>query len=299
MAGKLSSGVVFWGGLVAVAAVVGAVIFLNNGGSIGGFTSVPRMAGAPRTAEPVGQYTRFFEKKSADVRSGVVQLNMTYHWYAPQKPWPPGIKFPMVIILHGAPGNAYAAQYMLSRDMLLNFPAFIFIPVLPPGMTWYSAASTLEGVPADKERPKGLPGAMTIAKQLMQEYPVDASRVYVLGCSEGGVGAFGAVKEYSDMLAGAVSLFGGWHPADAPKFLRTPMLVMHGGADTVIPVETSRNVSRAVQKLGGPLQYVEFPGMEHNCPAPNLYGAPTWKWLFSQKKNMTAPSVPPVPSAPK
>ena len=287
---SVSSNIVFWGGVIAVAAIVGGVFFLNGGG--GGMMPAPRIAGAARTAEPAGAYTRFFEKKSADVRSGVVQLDMTYHWFAPQKPWPPGIKFPMVIMLHGAPGNAYAAQYLLAGNMPLDYPAFIFIPVLPPGMTWYDHLSTTGGAGTDKERPKGLPGAMTIAKQLMKDYPVDPSRVYVVGCSEGGIGAFGAVKEYSDMLAGVVALFGGWHPADAPKLLGTPMLVMHGAADTVIPAEFSSKVSRAVQKLGGQLEYIEFPGMAHNCPAPSLYGAPTWKWLFGQKKKVAAPAAP-------
>lgn len=288
---KAASQLVFWGGLIAVMAVVGWVIYASKSGvSVGpdGIASVPRMAGAPRTAAPVGEYTRFFEKKSADVRSGVVQLNLNYHWFAPQKPWPPGIKFPLVIVLHGSPGNGYAARYLLDRHMQIDYPAFIFVPVLPPGMTWYGHHSTIDGVPSDRERPKGLPGAMTIVKQLMAEYPVDPSRVYVIGCSEGGVGAFGAVKEYSDVIAGAVALAGGWTYEDAPKLVNTPMLVMHGAADSVIPVEYSRNVSQAVQRLGGPLQYVEFPRVDHNCPAPMLYGKPTWNWLFSQKKKIPA-----------
>lgn len=291
-ANKVKSQLVFWGALVVVMSVVGLMIHASKSGvsvSTHGISAVPRMAGAPRTATPMGAHTRFFEKKAADVRSGVVQLNMTYYWFAPQKPWPPGIKFPLVIVLHGSPGNGYAARYLVERDMQINYPAFIFVPVLPPGMTWYGQHSTIDGVPSDKERPKGLPGAMTIVKQLMAEYPVDPSRVYVIGCSEGGAGAFAAVKEYSDVIAGSVALAGGWSPDDAPKLLKTPMLVMHGAQDSIIPVEYSRVVSQAVRRLGGNLQYVEIAGMEHYCPAPQLYGKPVWNWLFSQKKKMPAP----------
>lgn len=282
---KPLSQALFWLITAGIAAAVAAsMLFSKGGASVSGLAPVVKVTSAPRNAQPVGPYTRFFEKRSAFVRSGAAELDMTYYWYAPQKPWPDGVRFPLVIVLHGKPGNAYAAQYLLQRHMLINYPAFIFFPVLPPEMTWYGPASTPEGSTADRAWPKGLPGAMTIVQSLIRDYPVDVSRIYVLGCSEGGIGAFGAVKAYSSMLAGAISISGGWVEVDASRLLDVPMLVMHGANDSVIPAKQSSLVSRAVQQAGGKLQYIEFPGMEHNCPNPAFYGEPVWKWLFSQKK---------------
>lgn len=282
MAANAKSQVFFWLMVVVIVGAVGGVMFLGQ--QQGVMSGRPDISGGPRTDAPMGVYTRYFEKKSAKVPSGVVNLDLTYHWYAPSKPWPQGIKFPLVMVLHGAPGNAYAAQYLLQREMLINFPAFVFVPVLPWGMTWYEPSSSPQGNDYDKQRPKGLPGAMAVLEKIMQEYPVDTSRIYVIGCSEGGTGAFGAVKEYGDKIAASVAISGGWAPQHAAYFKKTPMLVMHGAVDSVIPVVRSRDVSVAARRLGAPLDYIEFPGMDHNCPAPQLYGPTVWRWMFSKKK---------------
>jgi predicted peptidase len=281
MAASATSQAVFWIATLAVIGAVGAVIYM---GKVKGYAGRTTMAGEARTATPMGEHTRFFEKKTISVKSGVVHLDMTYHWLAPQKPWPEGIKFPLVMVLHGAPGKAYAAEYLARRDMQINYPAFIFVPVLPNGMTWYEPGSAPEGNDYDRKRPKGLPGAMRALDEIVKTYPVDISRIYVVGCSEGGFGAFGAVKEYGDRIAAAVALAGGWSPAHADYFTKTPMLVMHGQIDSVIPAKTSRDVSVEIKRRGGPIEYIEIPGMEHNCPSPVFYSEKVWKWLFSKKK---------------
>lgn len=289
MSSKTSSQVFFW---LVVAVIVAGVAFVINKGmgrGHGGLSGVVKIDGTPRNAAPVDSATRLFAKSSMPVRSGVVELDMTYYLFSPQKPWPEGVKFPMVVVLHGAPGNAYAAQHLLKGNRPVDYPAFIFVPVLPPGMLWYAHFSTPEGAAQDRARPKGLPGAMKIVDHLAASLPVDRRRIYVVGCSEGGIGAFGAAKHYSDVVAAAVSVSGAWQPEDAPSLLKTPMLVMHGGADSVFPAELSRNVSQAVKKLGGPLEYIEFPGVEHMCPAPLFYGEGVWRWLFGHKKAAPAP----------
>jgi predicted peptidase len=285
MAGSTASQALFWIVTLAVVGAVGAVVYM---GKVKGDARRMTMAGEARTATPMGDYTRFFEKKSMKVKSGVVHLDLTYHWLAPQKPWPAGIRFPLVMVLHDAPGNAYAAQYLARRDMQFNYPAFIFVPVLPHGMTWYEPGSAPEGNDYDRQRPKGLPGAMQVLDDIVKNYPVDTSRIYVVGCSEGGVGAFGAVKEYGEKVAAAVALAGGWSPLHADYFTKTPMLVMHGQIDSVIPAQTSRAVSVEIKRRGGPIEYIQIPGMEHNCPSPVFYSERVWRWLFSKKKPVAA-----------
>jgi hypothetical protein len=53
----------------------------------------------------------------------------------------------------------------------------------------------------------------------------------------------------------------------------------------VINVKFSRNVSNAIQYLGGNIRYTEVPDMGHYCPLSSLYSEAVWKWMFSQKKN--------------
>lgn len=281
MPANAKSQIFFWLMVVVIVGAVGGVLHM---GMERGLSGRPQVDGPPRTAEPAGPYTRFFEKKTVHVKSGVVDLDLSYYWFAPSKPWPEGIRFPLVMVLHGAPGNAYAAQYLIQRDMQINYPAFIFVPVLPWGMTWYEPSSSPKGNDYDRKRPKGLPGAMMALEQIIRDYPVDTRRIYVIGCSEGGTGAFGAVKEYGDTFAASVAISGGWAPEQAAYFKKAPMLVIHGAQDTVIPVGHSRNVSQRARQLGAPLEYIEFPAMSHNCPAPELYGPSIWRWMFAKKK---------------
>lgn len=305
MPANAKSQVFFWLMVLMIVGAVGGVLYMGmDRGLAGGsgtktlravVTGRPLVNAPPRTLEPAGEYTRFFEKKSLRVNSGLVDLHLPYYWFAPSKPWPQGLRFPLVMVLHGAPGNAYAAQYLIQRDMQIHYPAFIFVPVLPNGMTWYEPASTPQGSAHDKERPKGLPGAMQALAQIVRDYPVDISRIYVIGCSEGGVGAFGAIKEYGELFAAAVAISGGWAPQQAGFLKKAPMLVMHGAQDTVIPPERSRDVSALARKMGAPLEYVEFPQMSHNCPAPELYSPSVWRWMFGKKKSLATPPAAATP----
>lgn len=250
-------------------------------------TTRPYIDRPPRTTTPMGQFTPYFQRKSISVHSGVVDLNLSYYWFEPAKPWGSDESFPLVIVLHGAPGNGYAAEYLVEEDNQNKHPAFVFVPVLPAGMTWYQPNSTPAGSAADQRWPKGLPGAMEAVHRLVEKYPIDRRRIYVVGCSDGGFGVFGAVKEYGGQLAGAVAISGGWDARQARLLNKTPMLVMHGRDDSVIGVHWSRDVSLKAAALGLPIRYIEYPGLDHNCPLPDFYADSTWRWLFSQQKKRT------------
>lgn len=48
-----------------------------------------------------------------------------------------------------------------------------------------------------------------------------------------------------------------------PPRVKPPTLVFHGDADTDIPVQTSRDLAAAADRLNWPITYVEFPGAAH------------------------------------
>lgn len=256
-------------------------------------TLVPFVA---RTTQPFDEYTKYFAKKSYRVTGAGpeffapeqnVQYDLPYYWFQPAgAPYPPGLKFPLVLVLHGGGGNAYAGKYLIQQDMQVKYPAFIMAPVLPQTWLW-SNAGQVQGHPEIKLSPRlaqGLPGTVRLIKSLLAEYPIDPKRIYVIGCSEGGMGAFGAVRHYPDVFAAAMPLSGVWNANDAPKMTGVPMWIMQGGADTVIPADVPRMVANIAKKNGGDVAYTELAEMGHNCPSSFLYGEPTWKWLFSHVK---------------
>jgi len=242
------------------------------------------------------EMTHFFQRKDFTVTHAEKQFfqqgkdvhyDLTYFWFQPEgAPYPPGLKFPLVLILHGTPGNTYAGKFLITQKMQLDFPAFIVAPVLQTGWTWANPLQ-IEGHPEISVKPhlvEALPGAVQLVASLAQQYPVDTSRIYVIGCSEGGTGAYGAVRDYADVFAAAVPISGVWGLRDAPKMTQTPMWAFHGALDSVLPADNASNLNAKIKQSGGNAIYTEFPDMGHDCPSPRLYSQVMWKWLFSQHK---------------
>jgi uncharacterized protein len=53
--------------------------------------------------------------------------------------------------------------------------------------------------------------------------------------------------------------------AETPPAARPPTLLIHGGADTTVPVAESRQLAAAAGRLHWPIRYLEVPGAEHTA----------------------------------
>lgn len=236
----------------------------------------------PRTAEPMGRETRLFKQGIFTAEGKDAFRKIAFYFFQPQPPYPPKLTFPLVVVLHGAPGNSYAAQYLTSRKNVIDFPAFVVVPMIGTGSVWSAPGKSFP------EKHRAMPEVMQLVGHVMKNYPVDPARVYVMGCSEGGYGAIGAMRDYGDVFAAGISISGGWAPSEAQHFLDKNLLVIHGAQDSLTPPAQSRNFAAAVKKLGGnKLIYSEIDWLNHECPLPALYGNYLWKWLFAQRKEAT------------
>ena len=230
----------------------------------------------PRNELPLDEYTQYYVRKNFTLENGNIRRVMTYFWLEPEKPYPEGVKFPLVVILHGGTGRAYAGKYLLSPENRIKYPAFVLVPISPSDRPW----AWWEGMrPGDS-----LPDTITLLRQVMQEHPVDSSRIYVMGCSEGGFGAFAAALHHPDLFAAAVPMSSGWNPAEAPRITKVPIWAFHGALDESAPVQYTRDAVKLIHQNGGKIYYTEFRDMYHECPSPRLYTDRVWQWLFDQKK---------------
>jgi predicted peptidase len=156
------------------------------------------------------------------------------------------------------------------------------VPTSPPGRLWAWPENDASVTPNGNV---SLKGVVVLIRALIRDYPIDPSRVYVMGCSDGGTGSYGAAHYYPDLFAAAVPISGFWDPNDAPNMLSLPMWALHGSADPVIPAKHARFLNEGIKALGGREQfYTEIPGGSHDCPNPNLYQDAMWKWLFSHQR---------------
>ncbi len=230
----------------------------------------------PRNEVPAEDYNGYFERYQIPVG----RRTYTYFWYSPDKPWPEGLKFPLVLILHGAPGKAYAAKWLITDPTGMKHPAFILIPALSIRRHWAAPSKT-------GELPKryALGDIIEIVKQVSTLYPVDTKRIYVVGCSDGGTGVYGAARYFPDVFAAGIAMSGSWDPADGVNMTKMPLLAMHGALDQIIPPDQAKALNEIIRSRGGNAFYNEFPEMGHQCPSEDLYADKIWDWMFGQKRS--------------
>ena len=242
----------------------------------------------PRSDAPIEQYTHFFTKKQFSVTGAQTRL-LTYYLFEPSKSAAPDAKYPLVVVLHGAPGVAYAAKYLISSQMQSAYPSFILVPQSPKGKLW----AMPEALPPSQTPPgmkydyhpelESLPDVEALVAELKKKNPIDEKRVYIVGCSDGGTGVFGAMVRYPDVFAGGVAISGTWSLLDVPKMTRVPLQIWHGANDPIMPVALVRDLATAIKQNGGQVSFTELPNVGHQCSTPDFYSIGVWQWLFAQR----------------
>lgn len=256
----------------------------------GGLGKILSGFGKPKPAEmrngqPLEELTHLYQQKEFPA-STKGRKPLAYFWFQPEPPYPAGLKFPLVLVLHGKPGKAYAGKYLISPQMQIKYPAFVLAPALPQTSTWAMTKpiTLADGRVMGSNAYEALPDVVALIKSLQTQYPIDAKRIYVMGCSEGGVGTFGAILKYPDVFAAAIPMAGAWNPEDAPHMTKVPLWVFHGAKDEVMPAYLSKDMATLIHQYGGTAYYTEFPDMNHECPSAQLYSPQMWEWLFKQTK---------------
>ena len=128
-----------------------------------------------------------------------------------------------------------------------------------------------------------------VIKLAKERLSIDPDRVYLMGDSMGGWGAWNVGTRHPDLFAAIAPIFGGvdYHSqlsedelakltgvdrfiADKQSswsmgegLLHLPILVLHGDADRSVNVNFSRYGVRLLQRWGFNVRYIEFPGYGH------------------------------------
>lgn len=201
----------------------------------------------------------------------------------------PGEKVPLVIFLHGAGergrDNTVQTKHIeiLYNNAAMNkFPAIVVAPQCPKKEMW-SQMMTGKAFSSTPTRPMEL--FIEVLDKLMQEYPVDPSRIYVTGVSMGGYGTWDLLRRFPDRFAAGVPVCGGADPAIAPGIKHIPVWVFHGNEDTIVPPQKSREMVSALQKAGGVPGYTEYPGVDHASWNKAYKDPYLLTWLFRQKND--------------
>jgi predicted peptidase len=106
---------------------------------------------------------------------------------------------------------------------------------------------------------------MTLLKSIRGQYAIDSDRIYLMGHSMGGAGTYYLGGKYNGIWAGLapISGAGGIAEGSAERFKSVPTLIMHGAKDSIVPAANSRRAVSALQAVGAPHIYLEFPDKDH------------------------------------
>lgn len=113
-------------------------------------------------------------------------------------------------------------------------------------------------------------------------YKVDTTRFYVVGMSMGGYGTLDFVATYPDKVAAAMALCGGATVPDLCGLNEVPLWIIHGTADSAVPVGCSERVVEAMADCGDTTRLIfsRFKGVNHTRLARVFYLEETYDWLF-------------------
>ena len=219
--------------------------------------------------------------------------SMPYRLWIP-KDYDPQQKYPIVLCLHGAGGRGTdnrgggneAATVLTGDEVQAEHPAFILTPQCPSGQQWVDTpwgkgSYSVERVPISDE----LTLALVILKKVMDEYPIDADRVYITGQSMGGYGVWDALIRYPEVFAAAVPICGGGDPSQAERLRDIPIWNFHGTDDRTVPIQASRDMQAALAKLDADAKFTELPKTGH------ISWSKAWRteglvdWLYAQQRN--------------
>jgi poly(3-hydroxybutyrate) depolymerase len=106
-----------------------------------------------------------------------------------------------------------------------------------------------------------------VIELVRKEFKVDDDRTYVMGHSMGGAGTLYLAMKYPERWAAAAAIAPAAFSVDKDglsKVPKMPLMIVHGDADTVVPVSVGRAWMEAIRAV--PMQnflYIEVPGGDH------------------------------------
>ena len=154
-----------------------------------------------------------------------------------------GKKYPLLVVLHGFTATGFAQYAFFNAGALVNSDSALVIA--PDGTTNSAGQQFWNADPAccdfEGQHPDDVAYIGGLIDDIVADWPIDKTQVYVLGHSNGGYMAYRMACERADVIAAIGSLAGnaattasGCHPAKPVSVLQ-----LHGTSDDTVPYAES------------------------------------------------------------
>ena len=240
-------------------------------------------------------------------------------------------RYPLVVSLHGAGGKGTDniknlrqwTEIFTLEEHRRKYPAYIVAPQTPhrwllPGTIPETTPEYVASLPdiwsarVQKLLDRGddlsvgdLGKMFDLVDTIMDTFPIDPDRVYVLGHSMGGFGTWNAICQQPERFAAAIPSAGGCEPwNDIERIVDVPIWAFHGTNDETVPFELTQDSYQRLEKLGGNIKFTQLDGVGHGQDQTFIYSGDNperghlthyasdrcdrtgdvWEWLFAQKR---------------
>ena len=168
--------------------------------------------------------------------------------------------YPLIIYLHGGSGTERndkgdSAVRMLT-DLADTFDLFLASPSANRYTPWWS--------------PAGLSRILQTLRYMTLHYPINPSKVFLAGVSDGATGCYAAANTIPGPFAGfiAVSGFGGMlpmvgMPLSPGNMAQRPIYNVNAGHDRIYPIEQVKKFVEALREQGVPITATYYPDEQH------------------------------------
>ncbi len=193
-------------------------------------------------------------------------------------------------------GQKNLVNFLVSADaekVLGHIPYVVIAPQCPlgevtaespKGSQWVDTAYSKGSYSIDDVAvSKPLSLVIEMLDSMVENDNIDKSNIVVSGVSMGGYGAWDLALRRPDLVKSLIPICGGGDPSKASALAEKRIWVFHCDGDTQVPVEGSREMVEALEKVGADVKYTEFNKPAHNAwwPAATEVSDPTLlEWVF-------------------
>ena len=194
-------------------------------------------------------------------------------------------KNPLLLLLHGYGSNE---EDLFSFATELPDDYYVVSARAPFDMMYGSYAWYAINFDADENKFSDIGQAQqsrdliaNFIDELIENYPIDASNVTLIGFSQGTILSYAIAVSYPEKVQRVVAMSGYFNPEIAVEnyqnndLSQLKIFASHGIVDQVVPVEWARNSIPKLKALGIAVEYKEYP-VGHGVTSQNFFDFKKW-----------------------
>ena len=191
-------------------------------------------------------------------------------------------RWPLILFLHGAGergSNVWKVAIHGPSKYFPTHPDFPFIllsPQCPEGQIWSNDT------------------VLALLEEIVRNYKVDRSRVYLTGLSMGGYGTWSLGATHPEKFAAIAPICGGGdmisiHLSSRDKeapLKSLPVWAFHGAKDPVVPLEESQRMVEAMKKVGAKeVKLTIYPEAQHDSWTQTYNNPELYEWFLAHHRD--------------